>query len=753
MSLINNSQIKNPTIMDQLLSDSLFPPTRPRKNNEDIIATATTTTMVTDQQQKVEDETKKDPLASRVWRMYTKAKDSLPNGSRMENLTWRMMAMTLTKKKLAEKEAAEAASHKKEQDDTMNVNRQANPATPHVADGTTGLSSSSAPPYTMVDVFSNQQQHPPSKDDYRSMHGNKNNVLISGRAGAITGNYNVPRFTPIKRRVNYDQSNSITIPSLDNEIEAEDDESGTKKEQDMVNPYSLDEEDLYAFGSNSQSLASMQNEAIYSFSDNNTPLLLQHQNQHYQPPSPPIASGSFYFDSYAHNVSSPPQQQQLNTNAGNLSFEEILNIYYNQPNVQTPDAFDTSPTTSIMHLQSVHLSSSTAGESTSASPPPSVSSLPSVSSSDYHSFDDEDYTEDENRILIGKYKKPKSISGSHQQQQSSSPNSKSSHVAVKTQCSNCKTTTTPLWRRDPEGHPLCNACGLFLKLHGAVRPLSLKTDIIKKRNRGSSTSNSNANSQSKSNSKPVKMYTKKQQQQADRNQENSSGSRPMLDRRNTVHIAPHLPNTNSRPMISARPLSLTAKRQRRTSDMLPTTNSLSTSSPPTPVANSFPVQHQQVSPISTPLTYTSSSPFAAQLPAATPFPQTVGTTPTTESPTNLPAAAAATNAAVYAILESIGIHLNNLPVELLPLIASAANYHAANKQRQHEEEPKANVTSLLSNVLCQQQQQGSSSNNNKQDLAQYTQLQPLQQQQQHQQHHQHQHRPRDFDPLNHQHSP
>ncbi|KAL8998956.1 MAG: hypothetical protein Q9169_002062 [Polycauliona sp. 2 TL-2023] len=55
---------------------------------------------------------------------------------------------------------------------------------------------------------------------------------------------------------------------------------------------------------------------------------------------------------------------------------------------------------------------------------------------------------------------------------------------VPTTCTNCFTQTTPLWRRNPEGHPLCNACGLFLKLHGVVRPLSLKTDIIKKRNRG-----------------------------------------------------------------------------------------------------------------------------------------------------------------------------------------------------------------------------------------------------------------------------
>lgn len=41
---------------------------------------------------------KKDPLGTQIWKLYSKTKIQLPNQERMENLTWRMMAMNLKRK-------------------------------------------------------------------------------------------------------------------------------------------------------------------------------------------------------------------------------------------------------------------------------------------------------------------------------------------------------------------------------------------------------------------------------------------------------------------------------------------------------------------------------------------------------------------------------------------------------------------------------------------------------------------------------
>lgn len=41
---------------------------------------------------------KQDPLAVQVWKTYSRQKMRMPNQERMENLTWRMMAMNLKRK-------------------------------------------------------------------------------------------------------------------------------------------------------------------------------------------------------------------------------------------------------------------------------------------------------------------------------------------------------------------------------------------------------------------------------------------------------------------------------------------------------------------------------------------------------------------------------------------------------------------------------------------------------------------------------
>lgn len=53
---------------------------------------------------------KEDPLATQVWKMYARTKATLPHAQRMENLTWRMMALALKKKKEDEAKAADDSS-------------------------------------------------------------------------------------------------------------------------------------------------------------------------------------------------------------------------------------------------------------------------------------------------------------------------------------------------------------------------------------------------------------------------------------------------------------------------------------------------------------------------------------------------------------------------------------------------------------------------------------------------------------------
>ncbi|KAF7793824.1 hypothetical protein EIP86_004945 [Pleurotus ostreatoroseus] len=94
---------------------------------------------------------KQDPLATQVWKMYAKTKATLPNGQRMENLTWRMMALALKKKK---------------EDEDRKVGDKASPSTDRPA-GAEGEAASERPPASGDKPASEERGRPKGKAKVR----------------------------------------------------------------------------------------------------------------------------------------------------------------------------------------------------------------------------------------------------------------------------------------------------------------------------------------------------------------------------------------------------------------------------------------------------------------------------------------------------------------------------------------------------------------------------------------------------------
>ena len=73
---------------NELLGNALFPALR--------TANSASSKQSIDQMQR------DDPLATQIWKLFSQTKQQLPNQQRMENLTWRMMALGMRKQRREE---------------------------------------------------------------------------------------------------------------------------------------------------------------------------------------------------------------------------------------------------------------------------------------------------------------------------------------------------------------------------------------------------------------------------------------------------------------------------------------------------------------------------------------------------------------------------------------------------------------------------------------------------------------------------
>ncbi|GIY04798.1 transcription factor GATA-4 [Caerostris extrusa] len=116
-------------------------------------------------------------------------------------------------------------------------------------------------------------------------------------------------------------------------------------------------------------------------------------------------------------------------------------------------------------------------------------------------------------------------------------------------CSNCGTTTTTLWRRNNHGEPVCNACGLYYKLHNMNRPLAMRKAGIQTRKR--KPKNSNKITPSKSDATPTsgKWGESQKKSSCDTNQQPLDAS-PSSQTPSTSHMHNTSPASNGAIMSS-----------------------------------------------------------------------------------------------------------------------------------------------------------------------------------------------------------
>ncbi|CCH40972.1 Nitrogen regulatory protein areA [Wickerhamomyces ciferrii] len=468
-----------------------------------------------------------DSSAEALWRMYSKAKASLPYKERMQNLTWRMMSIKFKRQHILPSfpESSTATSPKIKKnvfDDKPKYN-------PEIANGDEYLNLSEIPSLTATSTFSNNHNEPSNLTKF---------FLENEQKSKINSNIKTePEIDPTSDDFDYvahikkigqqeDQNNNFTSIS------------SSFHENDSIMTDYLPTKDSNL---NSQSIPILNNIHPHAI---NVPNSSSYNSNYLDSPGNDLNSYLDPLETISNSYDPPSNFHHISN-----SFSESQNYFNNMYNTQaTNSPVSSSAHTPIMNDGSFFESyfnnsgnnASFARNNNNQSFASKFRRVPSMTSINNNNINDDETLMNGNDFVsnlssslnsrrpstastirkkanipskLTKAKKNVSstqlsgINVSGNNLSSSAPNKREDSTSnANTRCTNCNTQTTPLWRRNPEGQPLCNACGLFLKLHGVVRPLSLKTDVIKKRQRGSGStstaSNNNNNNGNNVNNQP-----------------------------------------------------------------------------------------------------------------------------------------------------------------------------------------------------------------------------------------------------------
>ncbi|KAF9082678.1 hypothetical protein BGX23_012217 [Mortierella sp. AD031] len=492
-----------------------------------------------DEEEDIEDEddiampAKEDPLASQVWKLYSKAKDSL-DGQRMENMTWRMMSLSLHKKDTSQNTpnqprpvdtvsssstqgsssvAAIADTHElaksfqvaisitrtiplSEQRTTIffrdrKLDKHYSSSSSNSTAGVSGRSKDNKDNKDNSTTDSQHQRHSPSIATTKNSTPKSGSVidLTQSESPEPSSSYNndAPKELSIAGPSNYQRHVRFSEPTI-NPSTTEAPRSST---QENMMQHTLQQ-------SFDQSMDILNDNLLAEFGD-----ISWHQNQ--LAPTP-FSGGNISqsLPDFSQEEQQSAEFRQLQEHYAQLLLQGFTDILPNATNSGNNNSGNFSNGSNAWRDQ---YPSETPGfvSPRVMTPPESPYQLRTLSNPSVPSLDllNTRHPIPQPRALPpvappphapvpnNNNNYPVSNRSSDSATEDEGSETEEDEPVATTQCTNCNTRTTPLWRRDADGNPLCNACGLFLKLHGRTRPLSLKSDVIRKRNRGGLNSKAN----------------------------------------------------------------------------------------------------------------------------------------------------------------------------------------------------------------------------------------------------------------------